>query len=58
MERIGWFSDAELRLMIRRGDIPDGFSLTPLFYAALALEPQPATEATRCARVLPHERTP
>jgi len=56
VERIGWFSDAEVRAMIRRGEIPDGLSLTPLLHAALALEPQPADAAARCARVLPDER--
>jgi 8-oxo-dGTP pyrophosphatase MutT (NUDIX family) len=52
VERIAWFGSAELRALLRSGDVPDGFSLTPILWLMSGLEPQPDTEARRCPRVV------
>lgn len=51
VQRVAWCSDADLAERIAGGEVPDGFSLTPLLYLAAGLPPQPAAEALRCRRV-------
>jgi ADP-ribose pyrophosphatase len=47
-----WFSLGQIESMIVQGEIPDGFSLVPLFHLLSRAAPQPRAEADRC-RVVP-----
>lgn len=45
-----WRTPPEIRDLIRSGEIPDGFSLTPLLFLAADLSPQSPHEVSRCRR--------
>ncbi len=51
VDAVAWFALSEVRGMIASGEIPDGFSLTPLLYLLSGIEPQPPSELDRCRRV-------
>lgn len=48
---VDWFGEDEIRAMVTAGEIPDGFSLTPLLQLLAGVPAQPAAEARRCVRV-------
>jgi 8-oxo-dGTP pyrophosphatase MutT (NUDIX family) len=52
-QRVAWFSLDEVRAKILDGEVPDGFSLTPLLHWFAGLSPQLPSEARRCRRVVP-----
>lgn len=51
VDAVAWFELDAVRAMIAAGEIPDGFSLTPLLYLLSGIAPQSADEAARCRRV-------
>jgi hypothetical protein len=55
---VAWFDLAAVRAMIASGEIPDGFSLTPLLYLLAGVDAQPPSEAERCRRVRLDEEAP
>ena len=58
VDAVAWFDLSEVRAMIASGEIPDGFSLTPLLYLLAGLEAQPESELARCRRVKLDEDAP
>jgi ADP-ribose pyrophosphatase len=51
VDGVSWFTPAEVRALIERGDIPDGFSLVPLLQLLAGVPPQAEVEMTRCRTV-------
>jgi 8-oxo-dGTP pyrophosphatase MutT (NUDIX family) len=51
VQAVAWFEPDAVRAMIAAGDIPDGFSLTPLLYLMAGVVAQPPAEADRCRRI-------
>lgn len=51
VEAVEWFDLDAVRAMIAAGEIPDGFSLTPLLYLLANVSAQPESEVARCRRV-------
>lgn len=58
VDAVAWFALDEVRAMIAAGDIPDGFSLTPLLQLFAGVAAQPAAEALRFRRVRLDGETP
>jgi ADP-ribose pyrophosphatase len=48
VERTAWFTPDEVRTLIQRGEIPDGFSLVPLLQLLAGAAPQDDAERHAC----------
>lgn len=48
VDGVAWFAPAELRAMIQRGEIPDGFSLVPLLHILAGVPAQSDAEMASC----------